>query len=196
MKKRHKASCELQHGELYLIKHRGGPRRRRIVQIKADRLNITGPGAPKSLVWWVGDLAGFRQSGDSTLGGIPVFHGLSDGPYQTLDMQSRLIGRVVGVATKPLGALLEPEAGYGNEERANQQFDPGDYLDVLIKAGYGPLVQPVPNGVMYYEVMPDRRVSDKADRAVHAVRAKFFAASTALDRVKQECLRRGLVSGR
>ena len=56
----------------------------------------TGPESP---VWWLSDLAGFRQTGD--MSGVPLFAGLSDGPYDAAEqyLQTRFIGRVVGYAT-------------------------------------------------------------------------------------------------
>ena len=107
-----------------MIQYESGDRRREIVQARQDQLNITGPGAAPSLVSWIGDLRGFRQTDEVMFGNVPVFTGLSDGPYRTEHLQSKLIGRVVGVAFSPLGGLLAPAAGWENEAAANAAFDP------------------------------------------------------------------------
>jgi hypothetical protein len=57
------------------------------------------------------DLAGFRQVEtmvDLRLGSIPVFIGLSDGPYNPKALRRKLLGRVVGYSETALGDLLEP----------------------------------------------------------------------------------------
>jgi hypothetical protein len=76
------------------------------------------------------------------MGGIPVFAGLSNGPYRTEHLESKLIGRVVGVASSPLGELLAPAAGWENEEAGNAAFDPAEYLDTLLAADFEPHVFP------------------------------------------------------
>ena len=82
------------HGELYLVQFsEHGARHAK--QIKSDWLNITRPGAEPSLVWWLCDLRGFRKT-DDRLHGIPVFAGVSDGPYQTEYLASVGVGRIVG----------------------------------------------------------------------------------------------------
>jgi hypothetical protein len=153
--------------------------------------NITGPGAEPSLVWWLGSLRGWHKTDEVVFGSIPVFAGLSDGPYETESLQSKLIGRIVGVALSPLDRLITETAGYENEEAGNAAFDPGEYLDALIAAGYGPSVQ----GNWYFEAMPDKTLpyTHPLEKAVLAVRWKFMEASTAVERVKQECIRRGLI---
>ena len=100
---------EVQHGEIYLIQVGAS---RYIKQLRSDMLNITGPGAQPSLVWWQRDLRGFHQTNEVTHGGIPLFAGLSEGPYTTKNMQSALVGRVIGYALKPLGKLIAPKGGY------------------------------------------------------------------------------------
>ena len=47
----------------------------------------------------------------------------------------------------------------------------------------------------YYEEMPRRRQTkaEEEEAAELTVRRKYHAASTALERVKRECIRRGLV---
>jgi hypothetical protein len=45
-------------------------------------------------------------------GGIPVFAGMSDGPYNPGHLKKKLLGRVVGYAGAPLGGLLEPSLGF------------------------------------------------------------------------------------
>src|SRR5450759_2323788 len=73
------ADRELQHGELYLIQSEGGERVRVLMQARSDHLVI--PDADPELVWFVGDLADFRKTSEKAPGGIPIFAGLSDGPY-------------------------------------------------------------------------------------------------------------------
>lgn len=188
------ADRDLQSGELYVIQHGSGERRRAISQAKSDYLNITGPGADDSLVWWMRDLRGFRKTDETVHGGVPVFAGLSDGPYETEALQSRLVGRVIGVAFTPLGNLIASTAGWENEAAGNAAFDPAEYLDALLVAGYGPAVFICEGRPSYYsEHVPENRQGADAEAAVMAVRYKYCAASTALDRVKAECVRRGLV---
>jgi hypothetical protein len=184
---------ELQHGELYLIQYNGHERRRYIVQVTSSYCNITGPGAEDSLVWWTCDLRGFRRT-DQKLDGIPVFAGLSDGPLTGAGLRSRLLGRIIGVAHTPLGGLLAQAAGWENEEAGNLAFDPAEYIDALLAAGYGPYVF-YRGGKLdgYGECMPERRQGEAQEAAVMAVRYKYCAASTALNRVIAECIRRALV---
>ncbi len=186
-----------QHGELYVIQYESGERQRKIVQVRSDQLNITGPGAAPSLVWWIGDLRGCRQSDEVAFGDIPVLVGLSDGPYQTDHLQSRLIGRIVGVSPSDLGGLIAPAAGWLNEAAGNAAFDAAEYVDVLVRTGHRPIVlydEGKPR--WYFEEMPNRRET-KAERvAMLAVRKKYCAASTALERVIHECVGRGLVDRR
>lgn len=74
--------------------------------VESSRANI-GRGLQR--VWWLKDFAGWRQLGTtdhpySPGSRIPVFAGLSDGPYETAYMQRKLLlGRVVGRAMSPLG---------------------------------------------------------------------------------------------
>lgn len=86
------------HGELYLIQF-SEHTPRYIKQLKRDYLNITAPGAELSEVWWVCELRGFRKTTERSHG-VPIFAGLSEGPYQTANVGKILIGRVVGYATR------------------------------------------------------------------------------------------------
>ena len=183
---------EPQHGELYVIQYQGHERRRRLIQLTSSQLNITGPGAKPSLVWWCGDLRGWRKTDEKMLG-CPVYAGLSDGPYETEHLQEKLIGRVVGVAFTALGNQLAPVAGWEDEEAGNAAFDPVEYLDVLLATGHWPRIC---GGTHYYEQMPQRALTKAEDATVMAVRWKYAKASTALRRVKAECLRRGLTDDR
>jgi len=182
---------ELQNGELYLIQYKSGPRRREILHCSSSMCNITGLGAADSLVWWLRELRGYRKTEERVMG-VPLFAGLSDGPYTAESLQPKLVGRVVGFAFKSLGQRIAPEAGYCNEAQGNADFDPAEYLDVLIRTGHSPRIE----GKYYFEGMPDRARSEAEHARVFAVRLKFAAASTALERVKQECIRRGLVDDR
>jgi hypothetical protein len=51
-------------------------------------------------------------------------------------LDERLLGRVVGVSTAPLGNLLGPGAGYLDEDAKNAEFDECEYLTVLMAVGY------------------------------------------------------------
>ena len=179
---------EVQHGELYVVQSESGPRRRWLAHARKSMTNITGPNAKPSLVWWLGDLRGYRETDEPYLG-VPIFSGLSDGPYETEHLQSKLVGRVVGFAFKSLGQRIAPEAGFRDEKGGNAAFDPAEYLDVLIRTGHEPRIE----GRYYFEHMPDRPLTEAEHAAVLAVRWKFVEASTALERVKQECVRRELV---
>jgi hypothetical protein len=103
------ADTELQKGEVYLIQYESGRRSRRLVQIGIGTIG-TNSGRSQT-VWWASDLAGFRQVDtmvDSMLGSIPVFSGLSDGPYRAQALRRKLLGRVVGYSeTGALGDHLQ-----------------------------------------------------------------------------------------
>jgi hypothetical protein len=124
--------------------------------------------------------------------GCPVYAGLSDGPYRTEHLQSKLIGRVLGVAFTALGNQLPTCAGWEDEEAGNAAFDPTEYLDVLIRTGHEPRIY---RG-HYFEKMPDRALTRAEDAAVMAVRCKYAKASKAHARVCAECVRRGLADDR
>ena len=71
---------EPQHGELYLIQWSGGSRE--IVHVKWRHQNVKAPGRSNfepALVWYVGDLRGFRKIANASIGGSKVFVGTSDG---------------------------------------------------------------------------------------------------------------------
>jgi hypothetical protein len=104
---------ELQKGELYLIQYESGERNRRIVQTSTGYVGV-GESGRQQLIWWVGDLAGFRRTDETDIGGVPVFAGLSDGPYNPRQLKKKLMGRVVGYAEAALGGLLEPCAGWAD----------------------------------------------------------------------------------
>jgi hypothetical protein len=70
---------ELQAGELFVIQYDSGDQRRHVVQIRSTRSG-----------WWAGDLAGLRQTNEKVFG-IPVFLGMSDGPY-TPGRRSAFVG--------------------------------------------------------------------------------------------------------
>jgi hypothetical protein len=81
----------LQAGELYVIQYSSG---HHVVQIRSTRSG-----------WWASDLAGYRQT-DEKMFGVPVFAGMSDGPYTPSHLKKKLLGRVVGYAETALGGLL------------------------------------------------------------------------------------------
>ena len=71
---------------------------------------ISSSGMPEK-VWWLQDLAGWRQEG--TYGpGIPIFAGLSDGPMKKKGLKKMIAGRIIGYAESDLGDELEQSAGY------------------------------------------------------------------------------------
>lgn len=182
------------HDELFIIQYDGGERRRHVVHVRSSYVNITGPGAADTLVYWVSDLAGFRQVSRSELGGIPVFAGLSDGPYTSEHLKQKLIGRVVGIAKSSLGNLIAPSAGWVNEVEGNAAFDPAEYIDTLLATGCRPWVVIAGDGRQCYgETFPERAELPAEREAVMIVRGKYARASTALDRVIEECRKRGLV---
>jgi hypothetical protein len=90
--------------------------------------------------------------------------------------------------------MLAPEAGYENEEAGNAAFDPDEYLDVLIATGHRSYLMEGRDGnLTYYEMFPEQPMTDAKHEATYAVRWKYCKASTALSRVKNECIRRGLI---
>jgi hypothetical protein len=180
---------ELQHGELYVIQHQSGNRPRRIVQVKARRLS------PKQQAWWCSDLRGFRPVGIPTAGsgGIPEYTGVSDGPYRAEGLIPKLVGRVVGYAVSSMGKRLDPAAGWENEDIGNAEFDPREYIDVLIRCGFRPRLQRVQGGGWYYiEMMPEKAMTNQQWDEQRAVRTKWLRASRAKSMVEAECERRGL----
>jgi hypothetical protein len=107
-------------------------------------------------------------------------------------VRSKLIGRVVGVATSSLGDALAQSAGWENEDAGNAAFDPAEYLDVMLSAGFWVLAFPSARRWDYCEHFPERALTEAEDAAVMAARYKFCAASTAINRVIEECKRRSL----
>lgn len=185
---------ELQHGELYVIQYEGGQRSRQVVQITSCFMQITETG-PKQQVWWTRSLRGWRQVGECSEG-IPLFEGLSDGPYDADALLAKLLGRVAGYALTALGHLLEPTAGWENELEGNAAFDASEYLDVLIAAGHTPRLMRGRDRHLYYaEMFAEGPVSDDDKERVMAARWKYVKASKALKLVIAECERRGLVEG-
>lgn len=176
---------ELQHGEVYLIQSHSGHRRRYLRVARSSYCNITGPDAEESLVWWLNDLRGWRNTG-KRVHGVPLFAGLTDGPYVAETLQQRHIaGRVVGFARTSLGKQIAPEAGFLDEAGGNAAFNPAEYIDVLIGTGHQVYVF---DGA-YFEMLPERALSEAEEKRVLEMRWKFCAASTAVERVKQECIR-------
>lgn len=179
----------LQHGELYLMQRDSGRRERSIVQAKIDRSVESDDDCP---LWTTRELRGFRQVG-KTDDGLPLFTGMIDGWYPTEWLEKRLIGRVVGVASGPLGILLEPEGGYVDEHGANAAFDERQYIDIVSAIGCEPHVCNGSDGWVYFEKMTGRRYDKYSREEELAVRWKETAASTGMDRVIAECVRRGLI---
>lgn len=183
---------KLQHGELYLKQSDTGLRDRSISQAKLDRsvLRVDDEDEP---LWVLHQLRGFRRARklDS---GIPLFTGLCDGHYPTSWLEEQLLGRVVGVSSAPLGALLEPAAGYVDEEANNAAFDEGQYLDVMIATGHQPCVTRGRDGKWHYwENVADRNFERFSEEEVFELKRRESAASTGMDRVIAECVRRGLI---
>ncbi len=184
---------EVQHGELFVVQYESGRRHRRIVQVRKAMAQITRTG-PKQQVWWTSALAGFRQVGSTAPGCIPEFTGLSDGPYVAAGLQSKLLGRVVGFAATALGDLMPSELGFDNEAMFNAAFDPAEYLDTMIRLGHRPYLMRHGDRLTYFEQMPEGPLFGKDYEDMIEVRWKYVKTSTALERVMQECERRGLVA--
>ena len=184
---------ELQPGELYLRQSDGGSRDRSIVQVKIAT-GVEVQDDPSETVWTTLQLRGFRKVGELSDFGIPLFGGLSGGWYSAEELRAVLVGRVVGVSMNSLGNLLGPSAGYENEAECNAAFDAGEYLDVLIAVGYRPYVmRRRDGGLRYIEEFPRGARSEAQEAALFAVQVKCTAASQAIQHVKSECVRRGLV---
>jgi hypothetical protein len=138
-------------------------------------------------------LRGFRRAGDLE-GRVPLFTGMCDGHYPTDWLEGRVVGRIVGVSTAPLGKLLEPAAGYVDEDAANAAFDPGEFLDAVIAYGHEPYVTRGRDGRWkYYEDMTDCRRTEAKWKVALEQMEKRCAASTADQRIEAECVRRGLI---
>lgn len=90
----------------------------------------------------------------------------------------------------PADCSFSQSAGYEDEDIGNAQFDAGEYIDVLTRCGYRLVVQ---RG-HYWEYLPDRALTKEEDDAVTAVRWKYCRASKALQLLKDECERRGLIA--
>jgi hypothetical protein len=91
------------HGELYLIQF-SDHGRKYVKQLKADQVHFANNAEP-CLAWWVDDLRGFRPTNEM-VHGVPVFAGLSEGPYEGDEISSIIIGRVVGYSVTSLGSLI------------------------------------------------------------------------------------------
>ncbi len=94
------------HRKLYAINSRS-PFSDAAPYVKAVESDMCDIGRGRQRVWWIKDAAGLRRVGtavDTNSQRIPVFAGLSDGPYETSYIQRKLLlGRVVGYAMSPLG---------------------------------------------------------------------------------------------
>jgi hypothetical protein len=99
-----------QHGELFLIQSSGGERKRYIQQSTRTWMAISSSGLPEK-TWWLCDLAGWRQEGKSG-DGIPIFSGMSDGPFKKKGLKKKIAGRIIGYAVSDLGNELEQCAGF------------------------------------------------------------------------------------
>jgi hypothetical protein len=197
------ADRDLQNGEAYLIQWNCGERKRDIVRATADRHG-----------WWVGALRPFPTKEEAAQitaaahrqGKVPVLGSATEGPYRSPDeidyLKSRLLGRIVGVASIPLGELIAGAAGWENEDAGNTAFDPAKYVDVLLAAGSRPVVFYRENGSIWYaeytragvrlNKKPERQ-RKKEEQSENDVREKCGRASTGINRVMDECIRRGLV---
>jgi hypothetical protein len=181
---------KLQHGELFLMQGNTGRRERSIVQTKLDR---SVEFENESEAWATHQLRGFRAAGEGS-DGIPLFTGLCD-HYPKEWLQEHLLGRIVGFSKGPLGNLLDPTAGYVDEDAANAAFDEREYVDVMIATGHDPRVMRERDGRWSYIESCICRCFDKFSKEeVLALKWKESAASTGLQRVIAECARRGLIS--
>jgi hypothetical protein len=103
--------CAPADGELFFWQSTTNERELKIALLTSDYVNIDGPGTPETLIFWRRSLRGFRPTGES-IGAIPGFDGLMDGPYRPRNIRKYLLGRVAGVAQSDLGAVIEPRAGW------------------------------------------------------------------------------------
>ncbi len=117
---------EPQHGELYVIEYSTN---RSIVQARSSYCNITGPGAEDTLVWWVRALRGFRKT-NKQFDGVPLYAGMTSGPYEADGFKAMLLGRVVGYAYSPLGGLVEA--------LKPRTFTEAEYIEAARKMGFVP----------------------------------------------------------
>lgn len=95
--------------ELYVVRYSSPLGQSTYIKQASSRLlNVTAPGAKPSRVWFLDEFRGFRRTGSVEHQGrrVPVFAGLSDGPYKGDDLRERLVGRVVGYAMSPLESAL------------------------------------------------------------------------------------------
>jgi hypothetical protein len=191
---------ELQHGELYLVQFGTG---RGIFQARSTMLRLGGWTEP-GIVWWVRALRGMPTPDQMEViretaarrGMIPVFDGLSDGPYETDHLQSKLIGRVVGVAFSALDALIRDEPPDESElRRADEAFDPVEYVDLLLSDGRAPFVVPGRIGGYHLCEPPGTPpcLDESGKAAFTRARERYLAAPSSAQRVVHECLRRGFV---
>ena len=181
---------KLQHGEIYLFQSDTARRERSIAQAKMDRsVEFDDDDGP---AWTKQELRGFRPVGEMD-DGTPLFSGLVDGHYPAEWLEERILGRVVGVSGSPLGKLIEPAAGYADEDAANQAFDECEFLDIIIATGHEPRVCRGRDGRWNYcEGMTNRRYDKDSREREFAMREKEIS----LDRHGQciaECVRRGLI---
>ena len=93
------ADVEPQHGELYAISYRAGPA---LTQARKDKIQWTPKGKP-GVGWWCTSSL-YRATGaeDAVAALRSGIMSLSDGPYKTDHLRSKLLGRVVGVLI-PMG---------------------------------------------------------------------------------------------
>jgi hypothetical protein len=97
------------HGEIFAIKSLSG-RSPYLMLVESSICNI---GRGPQRVWWMKAACGWRQV-DTTVGPnsqrVPVFVGLSDGPYRAGHLTKKLLlGRVIGYAMSSLGKPLVGE---------------------------------------------------------------------------------------
>jgi len=177
-------------GGVYLIQFQGSDRPRYIKSLRTEMMRV-GNAKRKTLVWWITTPRGLYQTKDS-VNGIPVFAGVSDGPYYQSDLEKKIVGRVVGYTLNSIALaepkkILAPAAGYRNEEESNLVFEPLEYISALESAGYKfeMVFDRVRNDYLVYETLPTRRNSKAEDRRVFEARTKYCDAPAAGTRVNR-----------
>jgi len=98
-----------QHGEVYLIKYPSESLALKQANL-ATGVEIGRKRLPKDpRIWWLDALRKFHNTGEK-IHGVPVFAGLSDGPYETHYLRRLIVGRIVGIATKSFGRRIGGKA--------------------------------------------------------------------------------------
>lgn len=94
--------CSPAHGEVYGVRwgdgRLGASGRVRIKQLRHAMVNITGEGAPDSLVWYIGDVVHPKSADEAEAWCEAGVLRLTEGPMLEEGVRRLLLGRVIGVA--------------------------------------------------------------------------------------------------